>query len=96
MIQDYKISEFAAIAIPTLNRYGHFVRCIESLKKNRYSEYTDLYISLDYAPNERYENGRKQIEDYLDHGIQGFAHVYVHKHDKNLGAKNNSDYVMAS
>ena len=29
-------------------RYEHFVRCIESLKRNTWAKYTDVYVALDY------------------------------------------------
>lgn len=86
--------EYAAVVIPTLNRYDHLKRCIESLKKSEYSSKTDLYIALDQAPSDKYETGRKQIEEYLDSKIEGFANVYVHKHAYNLGAVKNMEYVL--
>ncbi len=89
-----KPNKYAAIAIPTLNRYEHLLRCIESLKKSNYSQKTDLYIALDQAPSDKYVSGRKQIEKYLDEGITGFANVYVYKHESNLGPIKNMDFVL--
>ncbi len=89
-----KSQKYAAIAIPTLNRYEHLKTCIESLKKSEYSNKTDLYIALDQAPSEKYIIGRKQIEEYLDSNIEGFANVFVHKHEHNLGAVKNMEYVL--
>ncbi len=37
------------IIIPTLCRYEHFVRCIESLKENKYAQYTDIYWHCEYS-----------------------------------------------
>ncbi len=86
--------EYAAVVIPTLNRYEHLKRCIESLKKSEYSRKTDLYIALDQAPAEKYATGRKLIEEYLNSGIEGFANVYVHRHEKNQGVVNNVEFVL--
>lgn len=89
-----KSKEYAAIAIPTLNRYEHLIRCIDSLKKNRYARFSDLYIALDYAPSEKYTIGRKKVEEYIDNEITGFAHVYIYKHKTNLGPIRNMDFVL--
>lgn len=86
----------AAIAIPTLNRYQHFKRCIESLANNSMAKYTDIYIGLDYPPEERFVAGWKKLAEYLDRGITGFANVYIMKHDHNLGSVNNILYLLGS
>ncbi len=77
---------YAPILIITLNRYEHLKRCIDSLKKNRFAENTDLYIGLDYPPNERYEEGYRRVLEYLDNGIDGFKNVTIIKQEKNKGA----------
>ena len=43
---------YAPILIPTLCRSKHFIRCIESLKKNGWAMYTDVYVALDYPSKE--------------------------------------------
>lgn len=89
---------YAPIVIPTLNRYEHLKNCIESLQANSYAKYTDLYISLDYPPEEKYVEGYNRIKEYLSNGIDGFASVKVFYQEKNLGARGNSlflnNYVM--
>ena len=52
-----EIREYAPILIPTLNRYEHFKRCVESLAKCTHAEKTELVIGLDYPPSERYQKG---------------------------------------
>ncbi len=52
---------YAPVAIPTLNRIDHLKRCISSLAKNEYAKYTNIYISVDYPPNEKYLDGYNEI-----------------------------------
>lgn len=40
----------APILIPTLNRYEHLKRCVESLAKNKLAKESELVIGLDYPP----------------------------------------------
>ena len=89
---------YAPIIIPTLNRYNHLKDCIESLKKNAWAHYTTVYISLDYPPNKKYEDGYKKIKNYLESGIEGFSDVVVIEQKKNLGPIENplflENYVL--
>lgn len=84
---------YAPIAITTLNRYDHFVRCIKSLQNNSQSEFTVLYISIDYPPLEKYVDGYNKIIDYLNKGIDGFKEVKIFKQEKNLGPIKNSLFL---
>lgn len=81
---------YAPIIIPTLNRYEHLVRCIESLKRNPLAKDTELYISLDYPPSEKYIEGYKKVKYYLENELEnGFKNVYKYYQTKNLGPINN-------
>lgn len=68
---------YAPVLIPTLNRLEHLKKCISSLQNNPLARYTDLYIALDYPPNDTYMDGYIKVKDYLEHGIDGFRHVTV-------------------
>ena len=57
---------YAPILIPTLCRDEHFIRCIESLKKNSWAEYTDVYVALDFPAKESHWDGYKKICTYLE------------------------------
>ena len=83
-----KLDEFAPIVIPTLNRYEHFKRCVESLARCSYANRTELIIGLDYPPSEKYIDGWKKICDYVP-TITGFAKVTVFHRDHNMGANEN-------
>jgi len=82
------MKDFVPILIPTLNRYNHFKKCVESLAICRYADQTDLYIALDYPLKESHWDGYKKISIYIDE-INGFKSVNVIKREKNFGARNN-------
>lgn len=73
------------IGIITCNRIDHLRECIESLQKNYLAKSTDLYISVDCPPSEKYLEGYNKVISYLDGGIDGFRNVYIFKQEKNLG-----------
>lgn len=82
---------YAPIYIPTLCRFEHFHKCIESLKFNTWAKYTDVYIALDYPPNEKYRDGYEKICNYLESGkFCCFNSFNVVKREKNHGAGVNS------
>ena len=60
-----RISSYAPVVIPTLNRYNHFKRCFESLEKCTGADKTILYVGLDYPPSEKYRDGWYAIDAYL-------------------------------
>src|SRR5574344_2091111 len=76
------------VLIPTLCRYDHFYRCVESLSKNTYADKTELVIGLDYPPSDKYREGYEKIKAYIP-TIKGFRKVTVFEHDHNLGANDN-------
>lgn len=86
--------EYAPIIIPTLNRYVHLKRCIESLKRNALAQETDIYVSVDYPPSEKYVEGYTEIKNYLKDGISGFKNSYIIYQEQNLGARGNGQYLM--
>ena len=52
---------YAPVLIPTLCRDEHFIRCIESLKRNAWAKYTDIYIALDFPCKESHWDGYNKI-----------------------------------
>lgn len=73
------------VCIITCNRIDHLKECIESLQKNLLAKDTDLYISVDCPPSEKYLEGYNKVVEYLDSGIEGFKNVYIFKQERNLG-----------
>lgn len=80
---------YAPIIIPTLCRDKHFIKCVESLKKNSYAIYTDVYIALDFPAKEEHKSGYEKISKYLEGDFSEFRNFYVIKREKNLGPDKN-------
>jgi len=87
---------YAPVIIPTLNRFDHLKELIVSLQNNTYAKYTELFIGLDYPPNEQYVEGYKKICEYLDSGITGFSQIHIIKREKNYGPLNNVDELIST
>lgn len=79
---------FAPVLIPTLNRYTHFKRCVESLSFCTFADKTDLIIALDFPLKKEQEDGYNKIREYLNK-IDGFKSVQVIKREVNFGVRNN-------
>lgn len=77
------------VIIPTLNRYEHFKRCVESLSRNTHANQTELIIGLDYPPLEKYREGYEKICEYVTQ-ISGFKKVTILKRETNYGAIKNA------
>lgn len=84
---------YAPILIITLNRYECLKRCIESLKDNSWSDKTELFISVDYPPSDKYRDGYQKIKAYLEQGITGFKKVNIYFQETNLGAIRNAEWL---
>ena len=81
--------------IPTLCRSKHFIRLVESLKRNTWAKYTDVYVGLDYPPSEKYRQGWQEICDYVDNGdFSCFAKFVVFKRTENYGSARNSSHLI--
>lgn len=87
--------EYAPIIIPTLNRLDHLKRCLHSLERNSGADKTEVYISVDYPPNERYVEGYLKLKEWLDSNANKlqFKEVHVYFQNVNLGAKDNSTFL---
>lgn len=85
---------YAPIIIPTLCRHEHFKRLIESLQRNSWAKYTDVYVSIDFPPTEKYRKGWREICRYVDEGdFSAFASFNVVKQKENLGAGVNVGFL---
>lgn len=85
---------YAPVTIATLNRTEHFKRCVESLAKSPLARETELFVSLDFPPAPKYEEGYRTTKEYIEAGIQGFKKVHVFYQDKNLGSVRNSMFIQ--
>ena len=72
--------KYAPVLIPTLNRDRHLKRCLDSLAASSVAKYTDIYISLDYPPSEKYVAGyervKKLLEEYDFSGFKSHTILY--------------------
>lgn len=80
-----EINTFAPVLIPTLNRFEHLKRCVDSLAKCTHAKNTELFIGLDYPPSEKYVDGWKRISEYVNR-IDGFKKITIIRRDYNYGA----------
>lgn len=88
-MQEIKI--YAPVVIPTLSRYEHFKRCIESLSKCTYSNQTEVFIGLDYPLKEEHIEGWKLITQYLQNQNLPFKKMTILKREENFGVSKNSE-----
>lgn len=86
--------KFAPVVIPTLCRYEHFRRCIESLARCKYADKTELIIGLDYPLKESHVEGYRKIKEYLESGIEGYGKLTVIMHTKNQGGVQNYQHIL--
>lgn len=88
----------APVVVTTLNRHEHFIRLIESLKKNTWAQYTDVYVGLDYPKIDIHYDGYKIIDEYLSSPFPEFKSLNVIKRKTNYGSSMNMnalrDYVL--
>ena len=85
---------YAPVVIPTLNRKVHLKRCLDSLAANTGAEHTEVYISVDFPPAPKYEEGYRQLKAYLEQAdFSCFKEVHLNYQDKNLGAGGNSYFL---
>ena len=86
--------KYAPYVVPTLCRSEHFIRMMESLKRNTWACYTDVIVSVDYPPSEKYIKGWQEICDYLDQGdFSVFKQLIVFKQTENLGVGHNNAFL---
>ena len=88
-----EIKVFAPVVIPTLNRYDHLKKCIESLEQCTGADQTEVYIGLDYPPSEKYVEGWKRLDAYLlgKEKENGFKRLIVRRRDHNCGVGHDAD-----
>lgn len=78
--------EFAPVLIPTLNRYEHLQKCLESLSRCTWADRTEVYVALDYPPSDKYVEGWRKNKEFLDNcGDFGFKKLYVIEREVNFG-----------
>lgn len=84
------MSNYAPLFIPTLCRYSHLKKCIDSLLNNSLANQTHLFIALDYPLNEVHKDGYLKILNYINE-LTGFKEITLIKRSSNYGAVRNSE-----
>lgn len=79
---------YAPVLIPTLNRYEHFKRCVDTLARCTGADKTDLVIAFDYPAKPEHFEGHNKISIFVD-GIRGFHNVKIVKRSVNYGVSKN-------
>lgn len=84
---------YAPIVIVTYNRFSHFVRCVESLRRCTGAENSELFVGIDYPLKEDHRKAHDEICDYCK-TITGFKSVNIFVRETNYGlVKNEKDLV---
>lgn len=78
-----------AILVPTLCRHKHLEKCLESLKKNSWAKYVDLYIGVDYPTKDSHWPGYREILKLMERDFSMFQSFHLFKRPTNYGADQN-------
>lgn len=80
---------YAPVLIPTLNRYEHLKQCLESLSRCTWADKTEVYVALDYPPQDKWDKyapGWEKNRDWLRSvGDMGFKKLHVIEREENYG-----------
>lgn len=83
--------KYAPVIIPTLCRSRHFIRLMESLKRNPWARYTEVYVGLDFPSQPRHRVGWEEIGRYLaESDLSAFKAVHVSRRASNAGVLGNT------
>ena len=84
---------YSPVIIATLNRCEHLKRCLDSLDKNKGAEETEVYVSVDFPPSEKYWQGYDQVVEFLRCVQYRFKKFHVFFQEKNQGPKRNFEFL---
>ncbi len=83
-----------AIVLPTLCRNKHLEKCLDSLMKNPWAQYVDLYIGLDYPAKDSHWPGYREILKLMERDFSMFRSFHLFKRDTNFGCGKNIDALF--
>ena len=78
-----------AVLIPTLCRNKHLEKCLDSLMKNPWAKYVDVYIGLDYPAKDSHWPGYREILKLMEKDYSMFRSFRLYKRPTNYGADEN-------
>jgi len=88
---DITIKTYAPVVIPTLCRFNHFKKCIESLARCKWANRTDVFVGVDYPAKEAHWDGYKKICDYLAQVKLNFKSLNILIRNQNMGVGKNGN-----
>ena len=66
-----------AIVLPTLCRNKHLEKCLDSLMKNPWAKYVDLYIGVDYPAKKSHWPGYREILKLMEDVNQKYGNTVI-------------------
>lgn len=86
---------YAPVVIPTLCRHRHLKRGLDSLARNSWAEFTDVFVVLDFPPSGKYREGYEKTRDMLrSYPGDAFRSFNVIEREKNYGPGKNSKALV--
>ena len=79
-----------AVIVPTLCRHEHLKKCLDSLMKNPWARYVDLYIGLDYPASDAHWPGYREILKLMERDYSMFRSFNLFKRPENYGVARNT------
>ena len=78
-----------AVVIPTLCRNKHLEKCLDSLMKNPWAKYVDVYIGLDYPAKDSHWPGYREILKLMERDYSMFRSFHLIRRTANYGVAKN-------
>ena len=85
---------YAPIIIPTLCRYSHLKKCLDSLSKCTDADKTEVFIGVDYPLNDSHWEGYKKVCSLLESTTYSFKKITIVKRKENYGPTKNIDFLL--
>lgn len=89
--------KYAPVIIPTVSRFDHLKKCIDSLSLCTWAEKTDVFVAVDYPGKEEHVEGYNQVREYIgtidNLGFKSFNVVY-RDHNYFYSGEGNSETLV--
>ncbi len=80
-----------AVLVPTLCRNKHLEKCLDSLMKNPWASYVDVYIGVDYPAKDSHWPGYREVLKLMERDFSMFRSIHIYKRPTNYGEDRNLD-----
>ena len=78
-----------AVLVPTLCRNEHLEKCLDSLMKNPWAKYVDVYIGVDYPAKDSHWPGYREILKLMERDYSMFRSFRIFRRTENYGESRN-------